>query len=53
MNWYFIKVAYMSNKTRKAAMGGIIINCYPSSIWNEIKDRIDGNNIEIVNIVKL
>lgn len=43
----------MSNRTKKSEMSGLIIGCHPSSLWNKIEDRIDGEHIEIVSIEKL
>ena len=53
MGWYFVRFAYVSYVTEKKQMGSLIANCHPSDIYDTVNVKVNGKNIEIVNIVKL
>ena len=54
MNWYYVKVVYIDDNTRRRDFSSLIINCHPSEIYNQVFDKIkDGYARKIIDIVKL
>lgn len=52
-NWYFIKVEFISKCSSRKEECTLIINCHPSEIRTKVDEYIVGDDIKIVDVVKL